>query len=129
MADFSSTDVYFDSECWFFDGSTTCPESTAGSGYPVNPIIFVHPREEKKLDKQVKRKIKQIRKKHKSVSKESIKAIIESEVEQWNPQPTIDEYQLEYNDALKRYRIYLEWKIQQIEDEEIALILIFANIL
>ena len=111
----------------FFIFFRTCRQDSAGDGYPYNPVVFVH-KAEKKLQKEIKKKVRIYRKKATVISKESINDITEALLEKWNPQPTIDKYQLEYEEALNRYRLYIEWYIQQLEDEELALMLIFANI-
>jgi hypothetical protein len=102
-------------------------EPEGGAGYPFQPVIFIEGAE-KKLKKQVRRKVKKIQKQERIVSKEAIKKITDELIGEVDLQPTIDQYQLEYDEALIRFRIYIEWTIQLIEDEELALILIFANI-
>lgn len=111
----------------FFIFFQSCRNDSAGGGYPYNPIVFVHS-EKKKLKKLVRKKVRKLHKQNITVNKESISHIADAVIDGWNPQPTIDEYQLEYDEALKRYKIYIEWLIQQIEDDELALLLIFANI-
>jgi len=101
----------------------------AGSG---NPVIFVSRRDEKKEKRKIEKKIifvkKQLKEQSKPVSKEAIKRITKQMVKQWNPKPAINKFNIEYDEALKRYIDYVESMIKTNEDEDMAFLLILANI-
>jgi hypothetical protein len=103
-------------------------EPEGGSGFPY-PIVFVHKREEKKTKKKIKKYLKRARKIESNVfSKDSVKKIADALVKEWNPNPSIEKLEIDYEEALRRYEEYILLYIQSIEDEELALLLIFAQI-
>lgn len=110
----------------FFQQTT---DALGGGGYPGNPIIFVHKREEEQTKKKIRKKVKVLRKKIKHIpSQELIQKVTEALLDTYKPEKAAEKYDFSLEVATRRYEDYIKWYIQFIEDEEIALILIFANI-
>jgi len=61
------------------------------------------------------------------LSREVIEEVTESMVRDWDLDPTIKEYEIDHAEAEKRLREFIEQYIRQIQDDEIALLLILMS--
>ena len=115
----------------FFIFFRTCRQA-GGSGYPDvphNAVIFLHKKEEKKQQKKIRRRLRTVLptevKKIADVPQSNIDSITESLIKDWIPPR---ELAIPYEEAIERYRQYVINYIKQLEEDEIALLLILANI-